>query len=80
MGVAIISVVGLCIMVIVPSYLRYLAKLKAGKDPALEQIVAELGKRVSQLELQLQEKDAKIDKLETDLVFVGKLLEDKSKQ
>lgn len=54
-------------------------KAKAGGDRQLAEAVKAMDARVASLENRLDEKDSRIAQLETDLGFLNRLIEDKTK-
>jgi hypothetical protein len=79
MWIALIIVAGLVLMTGVASGFDYMGKrkLKTGED--LEKRLAAMEQKLALIEDAGREKDAKIEQLGTDLSFMHKLLEDKSK-
>jgi hypothetical protein len=79
MNLALIIVGGLVLMTFFPSLFGYLEKRKKAKDTEIESKLASVEKRLFDLEGKIAEKDDRIDKLETDVSFVNKLIEDKGR-
>jgi chaperonin cofactor prefoldin len=80
MGIAIIIVGGLVIVSIVASVFGFLEKKKGRDDTALEERIKLLEARVNTIYESSQERDDKVNKLEADLRFLNRLIEDKPKE
>jgi len=80
MGIAFIIVGGIALVSIVASFFSYLEKKKGRNDTAIEERLKSLEMRVDSLSDSVQEKEGTINKLEADLRFLNRLIEDKTPQ
>jgi hypothetical protein len=81
MWVAIAIAGGVIICTFIGSLFDYLGKkAKAKGDLRLGETVKSMEARVAALESRIDEKDARIAQLETDLGFLNRLIEDKTKR
>ena len=79
MGIALIIVGGLVLMTVSAAGFDYLAKRKRRADKQTENTVALLEERLANLEAKVAERDERISQLESDVSFVSKLIEDKTR-
>lgn len=77
MGIALIIVGGLCLMTFAASVFGYLGEKKKRTDPAVEAKVAEIERRLSELERKGSLNDERLEQIEGDVAFVNKLITDK---
>jgi hypothetical protein len=77
MEIAMIIVGGLVLMTIFASGFDYLSKRRKGVDNVVKLKVEELENRVRLLEQNLGDRNEKVAQLESDIIFLNKLLEKK---
>lgn len=77
MGIALVIVGGLFLMTLAASVFGYLGEKKKRLDPAVEARVADIERRLKELEEQGTLNDEKIGQIEGDIAFVNKLISDK---
>jgi len=77
MEIAMIIVGGLVLMTIFASGFAYLSKRRKGVDNVVKLKVEELENRVRLLEQNLGDRNEKVAQLESDIIFLNKLLEKK---
>ena len=77
MNITLIIVGGLVLITVVASGFDYLAKRKKGFDKTVIKKVEDLENRIKLLELNNNDKDERINQLESDLSFLHKLIENK---
>lgn len=70
---------GIVLTTLTASFFDYLGKRRRKVEPQTEGRVAALEQRLESLEAKVVERDERIAQLETDLSFVNKLIEDKSR-
>ncbi len=78
MGITIVIVGGIALASIVASFFSYLEKKKGRNDSALEERVKSLETKIDAIYETGREKDERINKLENDLRFLNRLLENKA--
>jgi len=78
MGIALIIVGGLALMTLFGAGFDYLGKKKGRNDKAVEARIEALEEKAKELEARMLEKDHKIEELESHIVFMNRLIEDKS--
>ena len=79
MGITIVIVGGIALASIVASFFSYLEKKKGRNDSALEERVKSLETKIDAIYETGREKDKeRINKLENDLRFLNRLLENKA--
>jgi hypothetical protein len=78
MNIALIIVGGLVLMTFFPTLFGYLEKKKKFASTDFGDKVRSLEQKITILEDKLIEKDEQIGKLQTEMSFVNKLIEDKS--
>ena len=78
MGITIVIVSGVFLCSAVASLFGYLEKKKGRNDTRLETRIDALEATVKALEESSREKDERFGKLETDVSFVSKLIEDRT--
>lgn len=79
MGITLTIVGGLILITLITVVSDYMGKRKKTDTGGLEERVALLEKNVRILEERVSDKDGKIERLEADIGFMNKLIEDKSK-
>jgi hypothetical protein len=77
MEIALIIVGGVILVTVLPMLIQNRQKKGLMPDPALNDKVAELERKVASLEERLTVRDGRIDQLETTVSFVNRLLDDK---
>ncbi len=77
MGIAIAIMGGLVLMTIFASIGSYFTEKKKHEGSVSGAEIAALSKRIESLEEQVQARDERIEKLESDVSFATRLLEDK---
>ncbi len=77
MGIAIVIVCGLVVMTVFASGFDFLTKRRNRVDNETKLKVVELEKKVSNMEQAIKDKDARVAQLESDYMFLNKLLEKK---
>ncbi len=77
MGIALVIVGGAVLLTVFGLGFDLLAKRRSRLDDATHQKVAELERRVADLELTVKDKEDRVARLESDLAFVNKLLDKK---
>ncbi len=77
MGITIVIVAGLTLATFCAAFFDYLGKKKGRNDKAIEKRIDDLEQQIKNLENKADEKDEKIAKLDNDISFLSKLLEDK---
>lgn len=80
MWIALIIAGGVVLTSAVAGYFDYLSKRSKGAGKELEASVRELGEKVGILEARLEEKEGRVARLESDLSFLNRLIEDKTKK
>jgi hypothetical protein len=80
MGITLIIVGGLTLMTAVAAFFDFLGKRKGRNDKDVEGRLLGLQKRVEELESRQAEKDETLRRLEGELQFMNRLIEDKSKE
>ena len=78
MEITLIIVGGMVLLTIIGGAIDYMGKRAKAADPRLARKVQELEKRLELLDAAVSEKDERIGRLETEVSFVNKLLEDRS--
>jgi uncharacterized coiled-coil protein SlyX len=78
MEIALIIVGGVVLITVLPMLIQNRQKKGLKADPALNDTVAELERKVASLEERLTVRDERINQLETTVSFVNRLLDDKS--
>ena len=79
MGIALIIVGGIVLTTITASLFDYLGKRRRSADPELAGRMAVLEQRLAAAEAKIGERDERIAQVETELSFMSKLIEDKTK-
>lgn len=79
MEIALIITGGLILITLISVVGSIFLEKKKKENPELESLVKALEKRVFQLETNMEEKETRIEHLESDLKFINKLIEDKTK-
>ncbi len=77
MGIALAIIGGLVAMTVVAAGFDYLGK-RAKASPADAARTRELERRLDALEARLEDRDGRVAKLEGELAFLNRLLEDRS--
>lgn len=80
MGIALVIAGGLVLMTLIASGADYLTKRAKVSGGLGETRLKELEKRIMMLEQQDEDKNEKIEKLERDMGFINKLIEDKTQE
>ena len=80
MEIALIIVCGVVLTAFFPSLFDFLHKRKKKSDQILEAKVAALEQKVQGLEERLLDKDEKIGRLENEISFVNKLIEERGEK
>ncbi len=79
MGITFIIVGGITLISIIAVIGDYATKSKIAKSTIDPEVVYKLENRVQELERKVNEQDTAINRLESDLKFTNKLLDDKTK-
>jgi hypothetical protein len=78
MWIAIVIVSGCFAISVVASIFDFLGKKKGRDDKALDKKIGLLEGKIDELERRSLEKEERIAKLETDVAFMNRLIEDKT--
>jgi len=79
MSIALIIVGGIVLTTLTASFFDYLGKRKRAADPQTEGRIAALEQRLGAAEAKIADRDDRIAQLESEISFVNKLIEDKSR-
>jgi hypothetical protein len=80
MEIALIITGGVVLVSIIAGLFDFLTKRKKKADHVLENKVTEIEQKLQKLEGKLLEKDERINQLESEISFVTRLIEDKTKK
>jgi chaperonin cofactor prefoldin len=79
MGIAFVIVGGVVVTTLIASVFDFLGKKKRKVDTRVESTISQLEERLSVLEAKTAEKDERISQLESEVSFVNKLIEGKTR-
>jgi hypothetical protein len=77
MGITLVIIGGVSLITFIAAYFDYLGKKKTRNDTVIETRISEIEKKMNSLQTAIDERDGIIEKLESDVRFMTKLIEDK---